>query len=85
MGFMVPTAEYMTATQAFEYVGIQGSLERHPQPDPQDYPAGWYARLSAPGYLDCTDWSGPFKTEEEALQYVMELYDVDEHGDEVEA
>ena len=29
---------------------------------------GWYSRLSAPGYLDCTDWSGPFTTEQEALE-----------------
>jgi hypothetical protein len=27
---------------------------------------GWYHRLSAPGYLDRTDWIGPFETEAEA-------------------
>lgn len=33
-----------------------------------------YARLSAPGYLDCTDWSGPFDTTEEAAQALLDLY-----------
>lgn len=32
---------------------------------------GWLIRLSADGYMDCTFWMGPFKTEEEAL---VELY-----------
>ena len=35
---------------------------------------GWFARLSAPGYLDCTDWSGPFDSEEEALEFLEEMY-----------
>ena len=26
----------------------------------------WYYRLSASGYMDCTEWTGPFATEEEA-------------------
>lgn len=33
--------------------------------------AGWYAHLSAPGYLDCTEWHGPYQSEAEAL---VELY-----------
>jgi hypothetical protein len=35
---------------------------------------GWCARLSAPGYLDCTDWAGPFETEEEAIVALYEMY-----------
>jgi len=35
---------------------------------------GWYARLSAPGYLDCTEWTGPCKTEEGAINQLYELY-----------
>ena len=44
-----------------------------------DYEAekGWYARLSAPGYLDATDWTGPFETLEDAKDYIEETYDVD--------
>ena len=37
----------------------------------------WFGRLSAPGYLDCTDWSGPFDTEKEAMDYLIELYDLE--------
>ena len=33
-----------------------------------------YARLSAPGFLDCTDWSGPFQSVEEAAQHLIETY-----------
>ena len=36
--------------------------------------AGWYSRLSAPGYMDCTEWSGPFETELEAVLDLHELY-----------
>lgn len=35
---------------------------------------GWCARYSAPGYLDCTDWTGPFETEEEAIEECRALY-----------
>ena len=34
---------------------------------------GYGARLSAPGYLDCTDW-GVFDTEQEAKEYLEETY-----------
>ena len=39
---------------------------------------GWFARLSAPGYMDCTAWSGPFKSEKEAMDYLCELYDAED-------
>lgn len=35
---------------------------------------GYGARLSAPGYLDCTDWT-VFDTEREAKEYLDELQD----------
>ena len=34
---------------------------------------GFGARLSAPGYLDCTEWT-VFDTEEEAREYLEEYY-----------
>ena len=43
---------------------------------------GWYARLSAPGYLDCTEWQGPEKTKSAAVAEVCEQYDCDENGDD---
>jgi hypothetical protein len=36
---------------------------------------GWFARLSAPGYLDCTDWDGPFKTREEAYAQLCKTFE----------
>jgi hypothetical protein len=36
---------------------------------------GWGARLSAPGYMDRTDWS-VFDTREEAADYLRETYEV---------
>ena len=38
---------------------------------------GYGARLSAPGYMDCTEWS-VFKTEAEAQEYLNENYPEDE-------
>jgi hypothetical protein len=49
--------------------------------------SGYFARLSAPGYLDCTDWSGPFDTAEAAEAYIQSMYfedisfDTAQHGD----
>lgn len=38
--------------------------------------SGWGARLSAPGYLDCTDWA-VYKTEEEAKRFLRDTYEVE--------
>lgn len=61
--FMVPVAEFFA----------QGELELEDE-DGNEYGAGWYARLSAPGYMDATEWSGPFGTEDEALEALYEMY-----------
>lgn len=43
---------------------------------------GMLCRLSAPGYMDCTDWT-PCESEEDALEQIAELYgDDDDSGDE---
>lgn len=34
---------------------------------------GWLARMAAPGYLDCTDWSA-YDTEEEAREALQDMY-----------
>jgi hypothetical protein len=79
MAFMKPQAQYFTKEEARDYAPCSDFEEGI---DSSEYEAGWYSRLSAPGYLDCTDWQGPYDTEEEALQEVMELYEVDENGDD---
>lgn len=42
---------------------------------------GWFARMSAPGYLDCTDWIGPYDTAEEAERECREMYGDDDEGE----
>jgi hypothetical protein len=44
---------------------------------------GWFARLSAPGYMDCAAWTGPFDTEGEAEAYLSETYGTDEDSEEI--
>jgi hypothetical protein len=44
----------------------------------------WWSRLSAPGYMDCTDWHGPFESEESARAALSKWYDVDpDTGDDL--
>lgn len=34
----------------------------------------YYCRLSASGFLDCTDWHGPFDTIEDSAIFLVETY-----------
>jgi len=61
-GFMQPDVEFFDDDPETE-----GKDEEFPQP-------GFYHRLSAPGYLDCTEWSGPFTTEENAVADMIGTY-----------
>lgn len=42
---------------------------------------GFIGRMSAPGYMDCTDW-GAYETEQEAIDDLKEMYGDDEETDE---
>ena len=42
----------------------------------KEYYSGYLCRLSAPGYLDCTDTVG-FETEQECINYLLEVYGKD--------
>jgi len=42
---------------------------------------GYGARLSAPGYMDCTEWT-VFETEKEAEEYLEEMYPDEEETEE---
>jgi hypothetical protein len=50
-------------------------IQQYTDGEPQDWEniKGYGARLSAPGYLDCTEWS-VFDTKEEAEKYLTENY-----------
>jgi hypothetical protein len=58
------------------------SLQDYVEPDIDDPDEilqpkrGWLARMSAPGYLDCTDWSA-HDSEQEAREYLDEMYGED--------
>lgn len=41
-----------------------------------DKVSGWFARLSAPGFVDCTDWRGPFYSRWEAKAEILRSYGV---------
>lgn len=45
---------------------------------------GFGARLSAPGYMDCTDWV-VFNTEKDAAEYLLETYGDGLDADEIES
>jgi hypothetical protein len=45
---------------------------------------GWFGRLSAPGYPDGTDWSGPYDSRREANDALNDLYDGDPMEDDIE-
>lgn len=48
--------------------------------------SGIFARMSAPGYMDCTDWSGPYDTEDAAREDMRAMYgDDDESDDETDS
>lgn len=59
-------AEFPGNAEAAEAYGV----------DPEDVETlfGWFCRLSAPGYMDCTDWSGPYESEEEAAQELLSMF-----------
>jgi len=60
------------------------SLRQYCDGEPESWEniKGYGARLSAPGYLDCTEWT-VFDTPEEAEQYLEEMYG-DEDSEETE-
>lgn len=43
--------------------------------------AGWLARMSAPGYMDCTDWTA-HETQDKAREYLVQLYGNDDDADD---
>lgn len=84
MAFMIPMAIHFSQSD-IESMGYDtdeyNATRDH---DEGESGVGWYGYLSAPGYLDRTDYSGPFDTADEALQYVMDLYEVDENGNSLD-
>ena len=74
-----------TGNDDMAYEAVEQYLEPGAKPDGVDaytYKWGFGARLSAPGYMDCTEWA-VFDTEDEAEHYLEEQYgDEEEQGEE---
>jgi hypothetical protein len=52
----------------------QATKERPETVEGAIHTRGWFARYSAPGYMDCTDNVGPYETRAEALRECFELF-----------
>lgn len=88
MAHMQPLAHYFNHEDALKYTFPSELPDRDREErlreitETQENLSGWYGRLSAPGYLDCTDWDGPYDSAEEALRATMELFECDINGDD---
>lgn len=63
---MQPHVELMEAGE------IEIETDDFGPPEPGD--AGWYSRLSAPGYMDCTEWDGPHETQYLAMEALYNMH-----------
>lgn len=69
--FMPPQAQEFSTAEVREYCEPEEGWDDDNQPE-----SGWYGRLSAPGYLDCTEWDGPYQRGWMALRAVCETHEV---------
>ena len=74
---MVPEIEYFSAEYALEIMGLDPTMIEVGDDPPEE---GWYHRLTMRGYLDATDYSGPYTTAWRALRACLDMYDVDRNG-----
>lgn len=74
--------DILTPEEYAEHRGNDDAAEAYGvTPEDVETVFGWSARLSAPGYLDCTDWIGVFDTEDEALAALQEMYPDDDESE----
>jgi len=59
------------------------AIQQYTEGEPQEWEwiEGYGARLSAPGYLDCTEWA-VFDTVAEAEAYLADMYGDDDEDDD---
>jgi len=83
-GFMRPDIQKMRFDEYTDEFGDTVSVPSGHAPEGVEIESttvSWGARLSAPGYLDCTEWS-TFRTERGAMEYLAETYGDDSEPDE---
>ena len=60
---------------------LRDYLEGYPLPDVSpSLTFGHFARLSAPGFMDCTEWSGPYDSAADAEAALSEMYGSDDES-----
>jgi hypothetical protein len=74
--FMLPEVVYLDAVAIEELKKYNDEFD---EAEP-----GYYHRLSASGFVDSTDWTGPFESEEQAFQACQELHGIDLNGDSLD-
>lgn len=75
-----PASVYGTLDQFMDEIGTRDADRE----DGCTVEGKWWVRLQAPGYMDATEWSGPFDTEAQAREYVIEHYECDpDTGDDL--
>lgn len=58
-----------------EYRGAEDAAEAYGVPiENVECVFGYFAQLAAPGYLDQTEWIGPYDSADEALEALYEMY-----------
>jgi len=67
VSFEGPFGEVDTVEEGFAPDGPEYTVE-----EPEH---GWCARFNAPGYMDCTEWCGPFNTVKEAAEALLDMYE----------
>jgi hypothetical protein len=70
-------AEWLEFDAPGWFAGLMEEEESNVWSVERDESPMWYVRLSASGYMDATDWSGPYETEAEAQAYLRDSHDVD--------
>ena len=69
--------ESIFVIQSYEDLGADETIV-------ETYKGKWFYQLSAPGYMDQTDWSGPYDTEDEAREALSQEFDCDpDTGDDL--
>jgi len=82
IGTEIVPAGVIGRTCATDVSAFLDYLEGTPNDEDELVPVkeGWVARMSAPGFMDCTDWSA-HESEEAAIFYLKEMYGDDDDVD----
>jgi len=81
MGFMQPSTSFERFLRVEQKNGdsyiVPADVYTKEEGDTiEDLGLTWGVRLSAPGYMDCTDWMAPYPSEERALYDLAEVFDL---------